>query len=132
MQFSVDYVVEWGDCDAAGIVYYPNYFDWLDKTFQKFLRARQLGQRQLMSEYGAVTPLIDVGLRFRAPAKYDDIITVSAEIDLWEERKFRLSYRIQHGDRHVAEGHELRSWATLKDGVLKSAPIPEDFKLRVS
>lgn len=27
---SVDIVVEWGDCNPAGIVFYPNYFRWFN------------------------------------------------------------------------------------------------------
>ena len=39
-------MVEWGDCDEAGIVCYPNYFYWLDCTFQRWLRSVGLSQRE--------------------------------------------------------------------------------------
>jgi YbgC/YbaW family acyl-CoA thioester hydrolase len=129
--FEAGYEVEWGDCDEAGIVFYPNYFYWLDSTFQKFLRARELGQRQLMAQYGAVTPLVDVGLKFRSPVRYDQAIRILAEIDEWGERKFRISYRIFNAETLVAEGHEQRAWAIMVDGILKGAAIPEDFRRRM-
>jgi acyl-CoA thioesterase FadM len=34
MSFRTEILVAWGDCDPAGIVYYPNYFHWFDTIFQ--------------------------------------------------------------------------------------------------
>ena len=47
----------------------------------------------------------------------------------WAERKFRTAYRVKLGASTVAEGHELRAWASLADGKLKAAAIPEEFKM---
>lgn len=126
--FYTEFTVEWGDCDEAGIVFYPNYFYWLDCTFQRLLRDRGLGQRQNRERFGAVTPLVDVGLKFRTPVRYDETIRIDADITDWEERKFRISYRISCGERTVAEGYELRAWAVLSEGGLKGADIPDVFR----
>lgn len=126
--FTTSYTVEWGDCDEAGIVFYPNYFYWLDCTFQRLLRGCGLGQRQLQARFGAVTPLVDVGLKFRAPARYDDVLTVSAAVSEWQERRFRIAYTLTCGETLVAEGHELRAWAVLSDAGIRGAAVPEDFR----
>jgi acyl-CoA thioesterase FadM len=39
MPFHYDVTVAWGDCDEAGIVFYPNDFYWFDSAFQALLRA---------------------------------------------------------------------------------------------
>lgn len=130
--FATEFPVEWGDCDEAGIVFYPNYFYWLDCTFQRLLRSRGLGQRQNQAEFGAVTPLVDVGLRFRAPVRYDDTIGIEADISLWEEKRFRVDYRIKCGAKLVAEGYEMRAWAVLTQDGLRGAPIAEEFKRRMT
>ena len=44
--FTTLFGVEWGDCDEAGIVYYPRYFYWMDCAFHRFLRARGLSYRE--------------------------------------------------------------------------------------
>lgn len=129
--FTTEFTVEWGDCDEAGIVFYPNYFYWLDCTFQRYLRARGLGQRQNQAEFGAVTPLVDVGLQFRAPVRYDETIRIEAGIADWQERKFRIGYRIFSGEKIVAEGYELRAWARLMADGLKGASIPDEFRRRM-
>jgi len=122
-------VVEFGDCDEAGIVFYPKYFYWFDCAFQGLLRRCGLSQRRLRTRFGAVTPIVDAGARFRSPASYDDVLAVTTSIELWEERRFRLRYEVRCGDRLVAEGHEVRAWAVLKsDGGIEGGAIPAEFR----
>jgi YbgC/YbaW family acyl-CoA thioester hydrolase len=131
--FSAVFTVEWGDCDEAGIVFYPNYFYWLDCTFQRFLRAKGLSQRELRRRFRAVTPLVDVGAQFRAPVRYDDEIRVEARVADWQERRFRLSYRILRGEELAVDGFEVRAWAAVDDhGRIKGAPIDEEFRRLLS
>ena len=54
---------------------------------------------------------------------------IEAAVVDWAERKFRTAYRVKLGASTVAEGHELRAWASLADGKLKAAAIPEEFKM---
>jgi len=127
--FRTEFIIEWGDCDEAGVVFYPNYFYWLDCTFQRLLRNRGLSQRELMRRFGAVTPLVDAGAKFRGPAKYDDVLRVEALVETWETRRFRIVYKLSVADRLVAEGFEVRAWAN-KDagGAMSGCPIDEAFK----
>ena len=61
--------IEWGDCDSAGIVFYPNYFRWFDASFHHLLRANGLDPRVLTERYGIIgTPIADAGARFVRPA----------------------------------------------------------------
>jgi len=127
--FRTEFIIEWGDCDEAGVVFYPNYFYWLDCTFQRLLRDRGLSQRELMRRFGAVTPLVDAGAKFRGPAKYDDVLRVEALVETWETRRFRMVYKLSVADRLVAEGFEVRAWANKDaNGAMSGCPIDETFK----
>jgi YbgC/YbaW family acyl-CoA thioester hydrolase len=127
--FTTEFTIEWGDCDEAGIVFYPNYFYWFDCTFQRLLRDRGLSQRELKRRFGAVTPLVDVGARFRAPARYDDVTSVHALVEIWEERRFRVAYRLSVGGTPIVDGFEVRAWALVdQDGGIRGAPIDETFR----
>lgn len=125
--------VEWGDCDEAGIVFYPNYFYWFDCTYQAWLRQVGLSQRVLRQEYGAVTPLVDVGAHFRAPVAYDRDIRIGVRVAQWVERRFKLEYEVFNMDGlMVATGHEWRAWArVLPEGRLKGEPIAAGFRQRL-
>jgi YbgC/YbaW family acyl-CoA thioester hydrolase len=127
--FESSVTVEWGDCDEAGIVFYPNFFYWFDCTFQRLLRSRDLSQRELKRRFGAVTPLVDVGAKFRGPARYDDVLDIVATVDLWEEKRFKVAYRLSNQGTLVAEGFEVRVWAVLdENGRMKGMPVNEEFK----
>ena len=127
--FRSEFTIEFGDCDEAGLVFYPNYFYWFDCAFQRALRECGLSQRDLRSRFGGVTPIVDVGARFRAPARYDDVLASEASVETWEARRFRISYRLAVRGTVVAEGFEVRAWV-VPDGAggIKSAAIPAEFR----
>ena len=127
--FETAFTVEWGDCDEAGIVFYPNYFYWLDCTWQRWLRELGLSQRELKRRFNSVTPLVNVGARFVAPASYDDELTIRAEVAEWQERRFRIDYKLSVGNVQIASGFEQRAWASVSEtGALRGASVPQEFK----
>ena len=124
-----EFTVEFGDCDEAGIVHYPKYFYWFDCAFHRLLRARGLNQRELRRRFGAVTPIVDAGAKFRAPAAYDAVITAQTAVGDWQERRFKVSYRLDVAGRTIAEGHEVRAWALFQpDGGIRGGPVAPEFR----
>jgi YbgC/YbaW family acyl-CoA thioester hydrolase len=133
MAFETTFTVEWGDCDEAGIVFYPNYFYWIDCTFHRWLRSKGVSQRDLEARFGAATPLMDAGCNFRASVSYDDELVVTAHVAEWMEKRFRIAYAMSVGGRHVGAGHELRAWAARgPDGRLKTMPVDPEFRRLLS
>jgi 4-hydroxybenzoyl-CoA thioesterase len=128
--FSTRFSIEWGDCDAAGIVFFPNYFRWFDAAFQRLLKSRGHTQATLMQDYGVIgTPLVDVGASFHAPARFDEELLLEVAIVEWKRRTFRVTYRGLVSDRHVLTGHDVRAFVIRgEDGKLSSIAIPEAFK----
>ena len=112
--------IEWGDCDPAGIVYYPRYFAFFDSaTFALFERAG-VPKRVLMKSYGIVgTPLVDARAKFVIPSSYGDEIVVESHVAAWRRSSFEIVHKILKGDVLAVEGTETRVWA---------APHPDDPK----
>lgn len=126
--FRSTFTIEWGDCDEAGIVFYPNYFYWFDCTFQRLLRARGLSQRDVRSRFGAVTPIVDAHAEFKAPARYDDVIDIDAGVELVNERRMRIDYRMSRGGAAIGAGYEVRAWALIDPaGAIKGAAVDPAF-----
>jgi hypothetical protein len=65
-------LIVWGDCDSAGIVYYPRYFYFMDIAFQVLMRQAGFSHRILFEQFGARIPIVDVGAKFIAPTTFDD------------------------------------------------------------
>ena len=108
--------VSFGDCDPAGIVYYPNHFRWFDATFHALLYRWGAGHGTICAELGSIgLGLIDVGGTFRSPAVNGDRLDLVARIVEWNARTFRLAYEGRIGERLVVEGFELRG-VFIRDG----------------
>jgi 4-hydroxybenzoyl-CoA thioesterase len=126
--FKTSFTIEWGDCDEAGIVFYPNYFYWFDCTFQRLLRARGLSQREVRRRFGAVTPIVEAHSDFRKPARYDDVLDIDVTTSLIGERRFRVDYCFKSKDEVIGTGYEIRAWAVINnDNSIKGAPINPEF-----
>ncbi|QCI64735.1 acyl-CoA thioesterase [Phreatobacter stygius] len=128
--FQCRFTIEWGDCDEAGIVYYPRYLDLFDRTFQGFLRSRGLSQRVLRARFGIVgTAIVEAHAEFRGPATYDDELVAMASITAWHDRRFRIDYRLVRADKPIVTGYEDRAWVGRDPaGRLAGQPIPEAFR----
>jgi YbgC/YbaW family acyl-CoA thioester hydrolase len=126
--FKTSFTVEWGDCDEAGIVFYPNYFYWFDCAFHRLLRARGLSQRDIKNRFGAVTPIVQAHSDFKAPARYDDVLDVEINVRTVGERRFQIDYYLSSSGRIIGTGHEIRAWAVINDDTsMKSAPVSSEF-----
>ena len=129
--------VEWGHCDPAGIVFYPNYFGYFDASANAlFLRALGLNKYQMLKEYDLVgIPAVDVGARFIVPSVFGDVVMIESMVVEIGRSSFRMQHRLLRGETLAAEGHETRVWVG-RDPVdptrLKGRPIPDEViaKLR--
>ena len=72
--------VRYGECDPQGIVFNPNYLAYFDHTVTELWRATEIGSWDAMVERGVDVVVGEANLRFRAPARFDDVIAVHARI----------------------------------------------------
>lgn len=129
--FRAERLVEWGDCDAAGIVFYPNYFRWMDGTFHAFTRRLGFDQRSLMAGGLLGTPLVDAGCTFRSPARYYDTLGVSLSVTALGGSSLSLSYTFRVGDRVTAQGHEVRAFVAETDRGIAARAMPDAVRAAV-
>ncbi|MEM7252073.1 MAG: thioesterase family protein [Pseudomonadota bacterium] len=125
--------VDWGHCDAAEIVYYPNYFRWFDQCTQELLRSVGYDQRALRSTFGIIgTPIVDATARFGAAVSYGDKLDATSYVERWGRSSFTIYHRLDRGDAMAVEGREIRVWAERPDAnvdqKIRSVPIADAFK----
>ena len=100
--------IQFGDCDPAGIVFYPNIYGWFDRCFHDWL-ARFGGHAALCKQVGAVgAGLMESDARFRRPMRPNDRITVRMTGADWGRKTLRLTYEVMNGAELAATGTELR------------------------
>jgi 4-hydroxybenzoyl-CoA thioesterase len=125
--------IAWGDCDAAGIVYFPRYFYWMDTAFQTMLGRAGMSHRSLIETYGVNIPIVDAGAKFFSSATYDDQLSVDANIVHWGNSSFKVGYKGARDGQPIFEGHEVRVWSRIAaDGTIASMPIAPEFKAAIT
>ena len=124
--------IEWGDCDPAGIIYFPRYFVIMDNcTAHLFERATGLTKQQLTQRHAFIGfPMVDIRAKFHVPTSYGDDVVVESKITEFGKSRFEVEHRLMKGDRLAAEGFETRVWAGAHPDDpkrIKSQSIPEEI-----
>ena len=128
--YNYDICVDWADCDPAGIVFYPNFYRWMDRGFWLHFNSRGLSLSTLRERYQALGgPLVDTGASFLKPVKPHDVLTATSQVEEWGKKSFRIEYSFCKEEVLVAKGFEVRVWGILQEnGSISVAPIPTEIK----
>ena len=96
--------IEWGDCDPAGIVFFPRYFAMFDScTTALFSQALGMSKYQFTRHYEFQGyPMVDTRARFLKPTKFGDDVVIETKVAEFR----RSSFDVQH--RHHAARRALR------------------------
>ena len=127
-------LIEWGDCDPAGIVFYPRYFAWFDACTAGLFAATGLPVHQMFRTYGlAGVPMVDTRARFIVPSKFGDEVRIESTITEFRRSSFDVRHQLFRGDTLAVEGFETRVW-TICDPAnpdrIKSQAIPAEVIAR--
>lgn len=123
--------IEFGDCDPAGIVYYPNYFRMFDAS-TAYLFEAALGMKKIawIRHFGIVgIPMVDTGAKFTRPSAFGDVVSIESTVTELRRSSFVVSHKLYNGGELAIEAHEVRVWAG-KDpenpGGIKSRALPPE------
>ncbi len=125
--------VQFGDCDPAGIVFFPNFSRWMDEASLAFFMALGVPPwRELVKTRGIIgTPLLEIHTKFMRPATYGEAIEVHTCVEEWSAKTFRHRHVVKRGDTVLCEGTEVRAFC-IRDPAnpdrIKAIPVPEDIK----
>ena len=129
-------MVEWGDCDPAEIVFYPNYFRWFDQCTTALFRAAALPLEKLFKAHGVVgIPLVEARARFMIPSSYGDELVAESSVTEWRKSSFVMSHKFLREGALALEGWETRVWVVAHPTEahrMTSAPLPEEVIRKLS
>jgi 4-hydroxybenzoyl-CoA thioesterase len=116
--------VEFGDCDPARIVWFPNFFRWIDAASRHFfVQCGVPSWHETEQTLGVIgTPLVDTHARFVKTASYGDLLEIHTSITEWREKSFVMHYQIRRGDDLIMECDEVRIFAAHREGANASQP----------
>jgi 4-hydroxybenzoyl-CoA thioesterase len=120
--------IEWGDCDPAGIIFYPRYFEIFDaSTSALFERALGMTKFEMFKALPfAGFPLVRTQARFLKPTRFGDDVTVETSITFGRS-SFDIMHKLSLNGELCAECTETRVWVVRGgDGAIKSQSVPDE------
>ncbi|MDW7774451.1 MAG: thioesterase family protein [Desulfobulbaceae bacterium] len=120
--------VIYGDTDAGGVVYNANYLRYFEMGRTEMMRSRSMPY-SLIEQRGLILPVTESYLRYKAPARYDDLITIDTCLAGIKKVSCRFHYRVvrlrEDGkEQLLVKGFTVHACVS-REG--KLTPIPEDL-----
>jgi acyl-CoA thioester hydrolase len=131
--FTTRYRVLYGDTDAGGVVYNANYFRYFEQGRTELMRAHVCSYREI-EERGLILPVTETHARYKAPAFYDDLLTIETAIGELNKFTCRFNYRVTRQDQNrprptlLVKGYTIHA-AVTREG--KLVRLPEDILARL-
>ena len=123
--------VEWGQCDPAGIVFNPRFFEMFDaSSWLLFEAALGVKPQELAAAYGIIgIALVDARANFLKPAKFGDAVEIASRVSEFRRSSFDVEHRLSVNGELAVEGQETRVWAvrdTADPEKIATAAIPAE------
>lgn len=123
--------VSFGDCDPAGIVFYPNILRWVDAAFHNFLRPYG-GHAKMCDELQAIgVGLVESTAQFMTPLRDGDQLSIEVMVVEWGRKTLTLSYKGTVADRLAFQAKEVRCLFKVKENSIVAAEIGQ-FRAQIS
>ena len=125
--------VMFGDCDPAGIVFFPNFSRWMDaSSLNFFVQCGVLPWRELVKSTGIIgTPLLEIHTKFSRPATYGETLQIHTSVEEWRSKVFIHRHIVKRGDVLICEGTETRAFCQRVPGDpdrIQAIAVPPDIK----
>jgi acyl-CoA thioester hydrolase len=121
--FSTRTRARYADTDTSGIVYYASYFLYFETGRVEMFR-------ELGLPYDYHLPIVETACRYRAPARFDDLLEIHSFVEELRSKGFRIGHRVhrvqQDGSLELlVEGHT--AMVTVGED-RKAIALPESFR----
>ena len=91
--------VYYEDTDAQGVVYYANYFRFMERARTEWLRELGLDQKKMLSEERRMFVVVSTRAEFVMPAQFNDELIVTASLGYLTRASFDIEQNIYRGSR---------------------------------
>jgi acyl-CoA thioester hydrolase len=121
--------IYWEDTDAAGIVFYANYLKFFERARTEWLRSLGFGQEALRTEAGIAFVVSETRLRYRRPARLDDVIDVSVAVAHLGQASLEITQEARRAGELLADGTIRIGCVEL--GTFRPCRIPNEIRLSI-
>jgi len=120
--------VAYVDTDAAGVVHHSQYFRYLEQGRVELMRAVGIDYLSFERDRGLALPVVEAQLKYRAPARFDDLLALDTWLSLGSRAKLVFASRLVRSVDGVLlhTGTVTIACVTMPKGAICS--VPEDLR----
>lgn len=120
--------VYYEDTDVGGVVYYANYLRFMERARTEWLRSQGFEQDELIRNQGVLFAVAAAEIRYRAPARFNDLLHVTARISERGRSRMHFEQKIYRpaDGLHLTDG--LIKVACLDAESFRPRAIPEEME----
>ena len=129
--------IEWGDCDPAGIVFYPRYFAMFDTSTAEMMEAAiGMSKFDYLKAFKFIGhPIVETRAIFRIPNRFGDRISIETAVAALGRTSIKIEHRLTKAGELSVEGFETRVFVAPDPADperMKAQPIPPEFVARLA
>lgn len=110
--------VRFAETDAMKVAYHGNYFAWFEAARIELLDNLKMPYRELDAQ-GMHLPVLEVGVKYLRPAKFDDVLTINAVIKERPSVKIRIDYEVFCGEQKLCEAFSKHAFVNSQGYPIK-------------
>lgn len=115
--------VRYAETDQMGIAYYANYLAWFEVGRTEWCRATGFTYREMEQQEGIYLMVADAHCRYKAPARYDDVLIIKTKVKSFKKRLIVFGYEVfSQASRQLLATGETTHTITDAEGHLRSLP----------
>ena len=130
--FAREVLVRFGDCDPAGIVFYPRYFEMFNNLVEDWC-AHGLGTsfRELHQERGLGLPTVGIQTDFVAPSRLGDMLRAEIQVEKIGGASVTVAIRLMGEDGAVRVRASL-VLVLMELNTMRATRIPDAMRARIA
>lgn len=128
-----DRLIEWGDCDPAGVVFNPNYFAYFNQGTTELFELAGWRDHDLGGNVFVGCPLVEIAAEFRTPCTYGDRVTIVTSVLDVRRSSVDIRNHLLLADMLCVEAVETRVWCVrdAATGRVRSEQLPDGLSARL-
>jgi acyl-CoA thioester hydrolase len=119
--------VRYAETDQMGVVYHTNFAIWFEVGRVEFLRELGFTYRDMEREDDCYIAVVELRCRYKAPARYDDLILVRTRLKHLRGSLISFAYEIvrEDGGTLLAQGETMH---IVTDALMQTRELPEKYR----
>lgn len=123
--------VEFSDTDAAAVLHFARYFHYMEEVESAYWRSLGLTIFEKDGERPVVWPRVEAKCEYFRPALFEEVLDVHMRVIEMDRKSLSYEFRFSRNGKKTAYGRQKVVCCTIRDGKLRSVPIPDDIAERI-